>query len=82
MDPAEYAHIDALQAEVFWHRGREQLLLVQQKPDPDEPPVWTVYAVLHADEDGFNGLESIDGAGDYAEAKQIAVEMAAEVVAI
>lgn len=76
-DPETYAHLNAQKAAVFCHEGREHLLLVQEHPVPN----WTIYAVLHADSDGVDGLEAIDGAADYAEVKQIAREMAAEVMA-
>lgn len=78
-DPAEYS--DALQAEVFWHEAREQLALLQEKLDLDQPEVWTIYCVLHPDEDGMSGLEAIDGSQDYEEAKEIAHEMAQELMA-
>lgn len=76
-DPNEYGHLQVQKVAVFWHDGRKQLLLVQETPVPN----WTIYAVLHADTDGMDGLEAIDGAQDYAQVKQIAREMAAEVMA-
>ncbi len=76
LDPNMYPHLSAQKVAVFRHDGRDQLLLVQEQPVPN----WIIYAVLHADQDGTDGLEAIDGAPDYAEAKQIAREMAAEVM--
>lgn len=75
-DPNEYTGLNAQKVAVFCHAGREHLLLVQEQPVPN----WTIYAVMHADTDGTDGLEAIDGAEDYAEVKQIAREMAAEVM--
>lgn len=77
MDPNDYTHLHAQKVAVFWHDGREQLLMVQEQPVPN----WTIYAVLHEDEDGTDGLEAIDGAEDTEQAKQIAREIAAEVMA-
>jgi hypothetical protein len=75
-DPNNYTHLRAQKVAAFRHDGREHLLLVQEHPVPN----WTIYAILHADQDGIDGLEAIDGAADYAEAKQVARELAAEVM--
>ena len=61
LDAADHAHIDAVEAHGVLIDGQLGFLLVRTEPDDEFDTPWATYAVLRADQEGFSGLEHLDG---------------------